>query len=923
MSHPLASPSPPNSAPLSASESSLPKPSDRAEPSVDQYGNILSSQIIKRTPSGQARRKKHFRKKSANELPAFTSTSSPRKLPRSTRKPRRPSSPSSSSPYNMYQEVSSNGSSNYEAVSYLQSDGSSHNSDSDDERLGWHNGTTSNNNGKLSSSQDSNPDVESDWEGRDWNSRFQRICEAIRSESVLDAESRSYQSLNEELVHLSDDFIQAANTYGRIIISERYLAKKTIPPDPSYGGAAGGEKYVVNQILFKFAVDFKGLYGGDHGAAKAAGQELKGLIAYYRYDDAFSIQLEFPQFFEIYFTFFFPLQNSCGVPQLLVPLMALVDYMGFRMIAISILPVTPSTLVYGSADAGITVHDDNSEFSKCMLQAAKRLNLAPHYCGAPGAQRRLSAACDVEGHVGTDGKFYLLDFSRTFPPTMPNRKIVNSHLFQLFRSEFVAAYEIPLCPDAYSGFIRADESRGIYNAQIQEATWLLTRQLPAYMLKNGVAETIISAYSSSSNSEILNLSVPFLMHMWGMNVRLIGLLIAESQYYPTEVTLALLIEAVARALKSHLRARMRAKMCELKVPLLAPYRQLIVDFFNQVFRPVEDSLEFWADEILPILSSFFAINDFRIICPDKQSASRPIQPPDDLFPTLPEGRKPHSSVLFSQTGILGISAENTASISASKALNPVTLTLSDIMAWDTPLGSTSIRPRWVLFLRLCTLLDLTFSPHLENKIYRSAYSDMRNGLFDTRDLVSIDVGVKHPTVVTNSAGMFWFGRGSTLLRTDNASPADIKSCFLQAKEKFQTALRSDPANKEALINLASTSLKLLELEGKGAMAMATVDFSLSSPAVREVQQYYVRAIKGDPRDPLTYYLYAKFLRRCGEYPSAEECYIHAAQNDPNCVRILQGYGLFLMERDDPDGEALLRRASYCSQLEALKETGQL
>ena len=96
----------------------------------------------------------------------------------------------------------------------------------------------------------------------------------------------------------------------------------------------------------------------------------------------------------------------------------------------------------------------------------------------------LGSAADVEGHKGEDGKFYLLDFSRTFPPVNPDERFIlllsssslfiiilllcyyystplclypfsiffspffrflNGHLYQLFRREFVEAYHKPLC----------------------------------------------------------------------------------------------------------------------------------------------------------------------------------------------------------------------------------------------------------------------------------------------------------------------------------------------------------------------------------------------------------------------------------------------------------------------------------------------
>jgi hypothetical protein len=32
---------------------------------------------------------------------------------------------------------------------------------------------------------------------------------------------------------------------------------------------------------------------------------------------------------------------------------------------------------------------------------------------------------DLEGHVGRDGKFYIIDASRLFPPTIPDKKYLN------------------------------------------------------------------------------------------------------------------------------------------------------------------------------------------------------------------------------------------------------------------------------------------------------------------------------------------------------------------------------------------------------------------------------------------------------------------------------------------------------------------
>src|SRR5262245_15055305 len=61
---------------------------------------------------------------------------------------------------------------------------------------------------------------------------------------------------------------------------------------------------------------------------------------------------------------------------------------------------------------------------------------------------------DLEGHVGLDGKHYLLDFSRLFPPDMPDRTRLQHlpYLYQLLRPEFVKTNPSSLCSDAFSTF---------------------------------------------------------------------------------------------------------------------------------------------------------------------------------------------------------------------------------------------------------------------------------------------------------------------------------------------------------------------------------------------------------------------------------------------------------------------------------------
>lgn len=62
---------------------------------------------------------------------------------------------------------------------------------------------------------------------------------------------------------------------------------------------------------------------------------------------------------------------------------------------------------------------------------------------------------DLEVHQGLDGRYYLLDFSRLFPPEalLPGRH-KNSWLSKLLRPELVARFHKPLCSDTYSPFVK-------------------------------------------------------------------------------------------------------------------------------------------------------------------------------------------------------------------------------------------------------------------------------------------------------------------------------------------------------------------------------------------------------------------------------------------------------------------------------------
>lgn len=236
---------------------------------------------------------------------------------------------------------------------------------------------------------------------------------------------RKYGMLNS----LNKDFISIAKIYAKTIISEYFLpdAKKSIMVE-DLGGVAGGKKFLWRGILFKLMDGKQGPYErDDEAAAKAMGHEMKSVNAYFK----------------------------CDIADLHVALQALIDYKGFRMVAQAFLPIDDKkTLIIGSPDGVQSAVQQKQQQTDCetlaiiksrshrdvgkklpsgkidapycinaLKFAANDLNISEHEVNGV----TMYTACDVEGHIGKDGRFYILDLTRTFPP---ESDIKTPHLIQ-------------------------------------------------------------------------------------------------------------------------------------------------------------------------------------------------------------------------------------------------------------------------------------------------------------------------------------------------------------------------------------------------------------------------------------------------------------------------------------------------------------
>jgi len=432
--------------------------------------------------------------------------------------------------------------------------------------------------------------------GRDWNAEYQALVEkALQSGSSCEALEDGH--LWGKYYRIAQEFSDTANLYAKIIISEMCLPieQRTIKP-VDVGGVAGGQKYIFHNILFKFALDSMvfndppmWMYGGTNGpddehAVKAAKNELKGLEAY---STMYSGNLSFP-------------------------MMAVIDYKGYRLVAMSVLPVNKQTIKYGSNDSGVTIHADIPEINQKMEFVAKQLNLKGHMTGLRrDAKKMIYGPGDIEAHLGTDGRHYVLDFGRVFPPEDPsyrNDPNKRSVFYNLLRPEFVKSYPKPLCSDAFTSWNSDDDpnERALNNAEVSEATFVLYNEIiPQFATELGSNATTVQRVARLLGSKtlaiedakwMLDLVGTQALHQRGMSLRHLG----EIRYHTTEPNMRklLLSVCVGRVIKDQLRQTMREKMKKAQVPSDEPFRRAIVKCLNTLLGRTKQGIQFW-EELLP------------------------------------------------------------------------------------------------------------------------------------------------------------------------------------------------------------------------------------------------------------------------------------------------------------------------------------
>ncbi|KAL8688088.1 MAG: hypothetical protein Q9218_005913 [Villophora microphyllina] len=219
---------------------------------------------------------------------------------------------------------------------------------------------------------------------RDWNEEIQSTRELPR-ETVQDRVFR------ERLIaKIFAEFNDAA-ARGAVLVARGEVA----PLNPTESKDA--QIFVYNNIFYSYGADGVGTFtseGGDEAARVAVGKDVAGVRSV----------------------------NQLDIPGLATPGTIIVDYLGKRLVAQSIVPgifkqrePDEPQVDYGGVE-GKDVVAENAAFVPTFTQVSKALRVKKHpVWDKEGKKHLLEASVETKGLLGTDGRKYILDLYRLTP----------------------------------------------------------------------------------------------------------------------------------------------------------------------------------------------------------------------------------------------------------------------------------------------------------------------------------------------------------------------------------------------------------------------------------------------------------------------------------------------------------------------------
>ncbi|XP_062328802.1 clustered mitochondria protein homolog isoform X1 [Osmerus eperlanus] len=220
---------------------------------------------------------------------------------------------------------------------------------------------------------------------RDWNEELQTTRELARK-------NLPERLLRERAIFkVHSDFAAAATRGAMAVIDGNVMA---INP----GEETRMQMFIWNNIFFSLGFDVRDHYrelGGDAAAHAAPTNDLNGVRAY----------------------------GAVDVEGLYTLGTVVVDYRGYRVTAQSIIPgilerEQEQSVIYGSIDFGKTVVS-HTKYLELLEKTSRPLKVQKHsVLNEKDESVELCSSVECKGIIGNDGRHYILDLLRTFPPDL-------------------------------------------------------------------------------------------------------------------------------------------------------------------------------------------------------------------------------------------------------------------------------------------------------------------------------------------------------------------------------------------------------------------------------------------------------------------------------------------------------------------------
>jgi Translation initiation factor eIF3 subunit 135 len=210
--------------------------------------------------------------------------------------------------------------------------------------------------------------------------------------------------------------------------------------------------------------------------------------------------------------------------------------------------------------------------------------------------------------MGRDGRVYVLDFARLFPPQSPavtQESDKRAVFFKMLRPEFVRRCPEALSSDAFTGWGRTNREK--YDPAVSRATQLLLDVVvPEFAEKCLRRPDIRERFQEK-------------MHRQGINCRFLGRIRdhvrkraddADSNNRDVKQLQGhLLNEMVARIIKNLIRAIMRKQMRERGALAEEPYKTVVLEFLNDVVLRGNEQVsdQFWCHDIKLHITSKYGV----------------------------------------------------------------------------------------------------------------------------------------------------------------------------------------------------------------------------------------------------------------------------------------------------------------------------